>query len=110
VSAEKTISRVRTVRGPLTDYQRFQFAWGIPGNVEAGEDVRVLDLAEHGLDLPTQDFWIFDETTVVQLNFRPDGTLINREKQKDSKLEQYLAWRDIALPPSVPFSEWHAGT
>ena len=110
VAAGKTIARVRTVRRPLTDYQRYQFTYGIPGNIKAGEDVRVLDLTELDLDLPTQDFWLFDETTIVQLNFRPDGTLMNREKPDDSKLEQYLAWRDTALKHSVSFSEWNAGT
>lgn len=109
-AAGKTINRVRTVRRPLTDYQRLQFSWSIPGNVEAGENVHVLDLTELELDLPTQDFWIFDESLVVQLNFRPDGTLINREKQEDSTVDQYIAWRDTALKHSVPFSEWTAGT
>ncbi|HEY0450389.1 DUF6879 family protein [Actinophytocola sp.] len=106
VAAGKTIGRVRTVRRPLTDYQRFQLAWGIPGNIEAGEDIRILDLTDLQLDLPIQDFWLYDETTVVQLNFRPDGTLMDRQKPVDSA--QYLVWRDIAVSHSVPFGEWTA--
>ncbi|WP_020673379.1 DUF6879 family protein [Amycolatopsis nigrescens] len=76
VSAGKSIGRARTVRQPLTDYQRYQLAWGIPGNVEAGEDIRILDLTEDDLGLPDQDFWLFDDSTVVHLNFNPDGTLV----------------------------------
>jgi hypothetical protein len=110
VAAGKSIGRVRTVRRPLTDYQRYQLAWGIPGNIEAGEDIRILDLTDLQLDLPTQDFWLFDETTVVDLNFRPDGTLINVDKLEDPKLEQYLTWRDTALSHAMPFGEWNAGT
>ena len=106
VEAGKTISRVRTVRRPLTDYQRYQFAWIVPGNIEAGEDFRILDLTDLDLDLPTQDFWLFDDTTVVQLNFRPDGTLVDRQKPADSA--QYLVWRDTAVSHSVPFGEWTA--
>ncbi len=100
----KTIGRVRVVRKPLTDYQRYQFAWGIPGNIRAGEDIRVLDLTDQNLDLPNQDFWVFDETTVVHLNYRPDGTQINRELIESPDLGKYLAWRDLAVESSVPFS------
>ncbi|MCP2262486.1 hypothetical protein LX15_006225 [Streptoalloteichus tenebrarius] len=110
VAEGKSIGRVRTVRKPLTDYQRYQLAWGIPGNVEAGEDIRILDLTDLDLDLPTQDFWLFDESVVVDLNFRPDGTLINIERREDADLAQYLKWRDLALAHAVPVSEWNART
>jgi hypothetical protein len=39
VAERRTIGRVRVVRMPLTEYQRYQLAWGIPGNIEAGEDI-----------------------------------------------------------------------
>jgi hypothetical protein len=110
VAAGKTIGRARVVRHPLTEYQRYQLAWGIPGNVEAGEDIRILDLTNLELDLPSQDFWIFDETIVVHLNFRPDGTLINHDRQENPDLKQYLTWRDTALAHAVPLSEWNART
>ncbi|QKW50557.1 DUF6879 family protein [Streptomyces buecherae] len=104
--AGKTIGRVRVVRRPLTDYQRYQFAWGIPGNIEAGEDIRVLDLTDSDMRLPEQDFWLFDEATVVHLNYRPDGTQINRELIEDPDLSIYLAWRDRARESAVPFSAY----
>lgn len=110
VAAGKIIGRVRTVRQPLTDYQRYQLAWGIPGNIEAGEDIRILDLTNLELDLPSQDFWMLDDTVVVHLNFRPDGTLINVDQQENPNLEQYFRWKDIALAHAVPLSEWDART
>lgn len=110
VAAGKTIGRARVVRQPLTEYQRYQLAWGIPGNVEAGEDIRILDLTNLDLDLPSQDFWMFDETIVVHLNFRPDGTLINHDRLENPDLTQYLTWRDTALAHAVPLSEWNART
>lgn len=106
VEAGKEIGRVRTVRTPLTDYQRYQLAWGIPGNVQAGEDIRILDLTEDDLGLPEQDFWLFDDSTVVHLNFNPDGTLLDIEQLDDPDLPKYLAWREIALKHAVPFSEY----
>ncbi|UZJ29369.1 DUF6879 family protein [Streptomyces endophytica] len=108
IKAGKTFGRVRVVRQPLTDYQRYQFAWGIPGNIKAGEDIRVLDLTDRDLDLPDQDFWMFDETTVVHLNYRPDGTQINRELIESPDLKKYLGWRDLALENAVPFGEYRA--
>jgi Family of unknown function (DUF6879) len=107
--AGKTISRVRVVRRPLTTYIRYEFEWGFVYNVKAGEDIRVLDLTDHpGPDLPDHDFWLFDETIVVKLLYRPDGTQIGRELVQDPDLDAYLRWRDAAWQAAVPFSDyWH---
>ena len=107
-AAGRTIGRVRIVRHPLTDYQRYQFAWGIPGNIEAGEDIRVLDTTrdDYGLPLTGRDWWIFDDAKVVNLNFRPDGTQISRELVESPDLAQHLQWRAVAMANSVPFAEY----
>jgi hypothetical protein len=39
--ARKAGKTVRVVRRPLTDYIRYEFAWGFVYNGEAGEDIRV---------------------------------------------------------------------
>jgi hypothetical protein len=106
--AGKTMGRVRVVRRPLTEYQRYQLAWGIPGNIEAGEDIRILDLTDRDLGLPTQDFWFFDDATVVHLNFRPDGTLIDRELIENPDLDQYRRWRDTALACALALTDFIA--
>ncbi|WP_432192014.1 DUF6879 family protein [Streptomyces sp. bgisy027] len=107
VASGRKIGRVRIVRQPLTDYQRYQFAWGIPGNIQAGEDIRVLDVThdDYGLPLSGTDWWMFDETQVVHLNFRLDGTQINRELFAGD-ITPYLEWKRIALAHSVPFFEY----
>ncbi|WP_406000107.1 DUF6879 family protein [Streptomyces sp. NBC_00829] len=64
----------KLVGRPLTDYSRYLFEWAIPGNVEAGEDYRIVDATDREVGVPIQDFWMFDETAVVHLNYRPDGT------------------------------------
>lgn len=91
----------------MTDYQRYQFSWGIPGNIQAGEDIRILDVThdDYGLPLLGTDWWMFDETQVVHLNFRPDGTQINRELFTGD-ITPYLEWKHIALAYSVPFFEY----
>jgi hypothetical protein len=79
-AAGRNMTRAKIVRRPLTPYSRYLFEWCIPGNVAAGEDYRIIDLADRpNPGLPEQDFWLFDETTVVHLNYRPDGTQIDRE-------------------------------
>lgn len=110
VSSGRTIGRVRTVRQPLTEYQRFQLDWAIPGNIEAGEDIRILDLTNLDLDLPSHDFWLFDDSLVVDLNFNTDGTLLNIDQRENPNLSQYREWRDTAMAYSVSLSEWNART
>ncbi|MBB1245759.1 hypothetical protein GL263_19670 [Streptomyces durbertensis] len=110
VGSGRNVGRVRIVRRPLTDYQRYQFAWGIPGNIRAGEDIRVLDVTEddHGLPLNGRDWWMFDETRLVHLNFRPDGAQINRETYSGD-LAPYRTWKQVALQHAVPFEEYVKG-
>ena len=107
VTSRRTIGRVQVVRRPLTDYQRYQFAWGILGNVAAGEGIRILDVTheDYGLPLSGTDWWMFDEERVVHLNYRPDGTQINREMFAGDT-SPYLEWKRISLARSVPFSEY----
>ncbi|MFJ2607518.1 MULTISPECIES: DUF6879 family protein [unclassified Streptomyces] len=105
VAAGRTMARAKVVRRPLTPYSRYLFEWAIPGNVAAGEDYQIVDVTEGAVPgLPEQDFWLFDETTVVHLNYRPDGTQINRELIQNPDIGKYLAWRDLALESAEPFS------
>ena len=106
VAAGKTIQRAKIVRRPLTDYTRYLLSWGVPRNSAAGEDYRILDLTDRSADLPGQDFWLFDDETVMLLDFRSDGTLRGRELADPADLDQYRHWRDRALAEAVPWSEY----
>ncbi|MGP3989148.1 DUF6879 family protein [Streptomyces sp. 3N207] len=102
----KWIGRVRVVSQPLTDYQRYQLSWGIPGNVAAGEHIRILDVTQGDFGLPLgQDWWMFDESRVVHLNYRPDGTQINREVV-EGDIEPYRRWKRAAFEAAIPFAEY----
>ncbi|MEU6733173.1 DUF6879 family protein [Streptomyces physcomitrii] len=103
-AAGRTMTRAKIVVRPLTPYNRYLFDWCIPGNVAAGEDYRIVDLTDRpDPGLPRQDFWLFDEETVVHLNYRDDGTQINRELIRNPDIPSYLAWRDLALENAVAF-------
>ncbi len=105
-SSGKSMGRVRVIRRPLNDYVRYQFHRGIPNNIASGEDIRILDITGLSLDLPDQDFWLFDDATVLHLNFRPDGTLIDREIVKNPDLDIYRTWQKTALEHAVPFEDY----
>ena len=108
--AGKSVRRVRIVSRPLSDYIRYEFEWGFVYNVAAGEDIRVRDLTDQpGPPLPEHDFWLFDETTVVKLLYRPDGTQIGRELVEAPDLDAYLSWRDAVWQAAIPFGDYWPG-
>jgi hypothetical protein len=111
VAGGKTVQRVKLIQRPYTDYTRFTMAWGVPGNVESGEDYRIIDLPAGGTSpLPRQDFWLFDDEQVVCLDFDADGALLGIELIEEPDLDHYRRLRDLGLRLGTPFSDWHAGT
>lgn len=102
----KAVQRVRIVSRPLTDYQRSQFEWGYPGNSEAGEDIRVLDSDDEVVrELPAQDFWLFDDRTVVLMHYQ-DGLQVGRERLVDADPADYVFYKELAMAHSVPFHRY----
>ena len=110
IRAGKTMRRVRVVRQPLTDYTHYEFEWGFVYNVEAGEDIRILDMTGRASPvLPDHDFWMFDETTVVRMLYRDDGTQVGRELVDSPDLDAYRGWRDATWQPATPFRDYWRG-
>jgi len=105
-AAGRSMQRVRVVSRPLSDYVRYEFEWGYEFNVKAGEDIRILDVTNRDVELPDLDFWMFDSTAVVHMNYDETGAVSSRELIENPDLDKYLAWRDLALSESVPFGEY----
>jgi hypothetical protein len=100
------IGRVHIVTQPLSDYLRYEFA-AYRYNVQAGEDVRILDVTDRPNPLAGfGDFWLFDRTKVVAMHYRPDGTQSARELLDGAELDRYRQARDTALSLAVPFAEY----
>ncbi|MGH3824288.1 MAG: DUF6879 family protein [Pseudonocardiaceae bacterium] len=99
------IGRVHVIRRPLTDYLRHEFAV-YRHTVEAGEDVRILDLTDQrDPGLPAQDFWLFDDTAIVCMDYDVDGTQLRRELLEYVDPAPYVAWKRLALEHAEPFTE-----
>ncbi|MFD5392992.1 DUF6879 family protein [Streptomyces sp. NPDC127097] len=72
--------RVHVVTQPLSEYLEFEFSRYYQPHARAGEDIRILDVTNRENPLPeSQDFWMFDRSTVVLMHYESDGTQISRE-------------------------------
>ncbi|HEX3779920.1 MAG TPA: hypothetical protein VHX38_09640 [Pseudonocardiaceae bacterium] len=98
----RTVGRVRMLTDPLTDYLRFELSITPPA-VDAGEDIRLVD--QHvfeSLEIPREDFWIFDDSTVALLHFGGSGVsgaeiIIDPGRVASFRDRQRCAW-DAAVP------------
>lgn len=83
ITAGKVLRRVRIISEPVTDYIRYEWA-GAGCNVEAGEQIKWLPrrLAS-GIAVPANDFWLFDDSTVVFTVFTGEGQVLQRQLTTD---------------------------
>jgi hypothetical protein len=105
----KRFERVRVVDDPLTQGQRFLMA-SARGNIEAGEDIRHLWRADaHTLQLPDEDFWLFDSRTLVTLEFdEHDNTLGVRVTEDPTAVVVACQIRDAAWHGAIPTPQFAA--
>jgi hypothetical protein len=107
VGAGKKMQRVRVVQSSLTEYQRFQLAWGYPANVAAGEDIRILTVeSELPPDIPWQDYWLFDDAIAVILEYDDKGRFLRPVIVED--VTPYRRGASIALTHAEPFESYRA--
>lgn len=109
VSAGRHFQRVHVVTEPLTDYVRFECAWAYRASVRAGEDVRVLPVAEGAWPegVPQCDFWLFDSQHLVCMNYTTDGTMLTPELVTEpEEIVRANAVRDRALHLATAFTEY----
>lgn len=100
--------RVHILRTPLNDYLRFECEWGYKHNGAAGEDIRILDLAERAAPegLTDHDFWLIDDRHAIRMHYDEGGRYLGAEPVGDSQLPKYQRARDAAVAASEPFAAW----
>ena len=73
----------------------------------AGEDIRILDLTSRpDPGLPGLDFWLFDETSVVRMDYDDRGVQLGRELLEGIDPAPYARWQHLALAHAQPYTEY----
>jgi hypothetical protein len=108
-AAGHVFRRVRVMDNPLTDYNRFMI-WSAPRNVEAGEDIRFLAMADgNKLDLPDHDFWVYDSARLVELRFTDDGRVVGYDLFTDlDSVARQEEWINRAFAAATPYADYVA--
>lgn len=105
-------SRVRIIHDPITDYERYACDWGYRLNEQAGELIKVIDLAE--LDPPDEleqapgDWWLRDDDLVVQMHYREDFTFDHGEILGPEHVAAAVAAKKAAWRVAHNFGSWWA--
>lgn len=101
--------RVHVLASPIGPYLRYECEWGYVPNAGAGEDIRILDLAERprpaALDVD-HDFWLIDDRDVIRMHYDADGRFTAAEEAGPGELPRYLSVREAALAAAEPFTAW----
>lgn len=108
-STGRLMQRVRLVSTPLTDYERFELAT-FRDSLVAGEDIRVCYRKSWKLIETTRnphDFWLFDEQTIIMLNYDLEGRFQGTE---DGARSICIRQRHLALEHSIPLADFLART
>lgn len=111
VEAGVTWHRVRVVRGPLTEYERWEREWGYTGQEELGYPTFVLDLSEAAAapELPDYDWWMLDERVVLRFHYDSVGAFLGANTLAEpDEIAEHRRYRDAALAAAVPFPHYWA--
>ncbi|MGH3857431.1 MAG: DUF6879 family protein [Pseudonocardiaceae bacterium] len=99
------------VNGPLTDYQRYGFEWVCPDAAKAGQDIRVLDVAEVPAAAVLRrigDFWVVEGQHVVLVRYDHEDHHLGEVAVEDSSAHGYVAAAEMAWQLATPFTTWWA--
>jgi hypothetical protein len=107
--AGRQMQRVHVVTEPLSDYLRYEID-GYRLIVAAGEDVRILPRSvARELELPGEDFWLFDDGPVARMHYDRHGTFLGAELVEEPEVvARYCQWRDVALQAARPYARYVA--
>lgn len=95
----KTVSRVRVLAEPPTDYQRWMM-WAQPWYDRAHEDVRYIPRRRAAeLRLPLEvDWWLLDDERLILMYFTNAGEVTGKILiTNPGIIARYRDWRDLAV-------------
>lgn len=95
----KTVSRVRILSEPPSDYQRWEM-WAARWHSRAGERIGYMARASaERIGLPLRyDWWLLDDERVITMWFTDAGEISNRELiTEPDTVARFCEWRDLAV-------------
>ncbi|MET8611917.1 DUF6879 family protein [Streptomyces misionensis] len=103
-----SVQRARIVSEPLSPYVRYEYELTSPHNIKAGEDVRWLPRRQaSALALPGNDFWLFDNGSVLFNHFAGDGTMTGEELVTDPAVVRLCASAFVSVwDRAVPHDQY----
>jgi hypothetical protein len=110
--AGRAYRNLHVVNGPLSDYLRYQFEWAYAYNVQYGQDVRILDAAQHpaaDVLFRTGDFWVLEHKHVVLCRYDQDGRPLGWVGVDAAGAAGYIAAAELAWHLASPFTAWWTG-
>ena len=108
----KTVSRVRVLDEPPSDYQRWEL-WAAPWHSRAGERIAYVSRSKAmRAMLPLWlggDWWLLDDERVIRMQFTEDGAVEDRALIDDPGIvARFTGWRDLAVRIATPAEEFAA--
>ncbi len=107
----KRVVRVHVIPKKLTNYLKFEIKTGYLPQLKAGAEIyliyfdKYLDVLES--DFNPNDFWAFDNNTVVKLMYDKQGRFLN-EKLVENRdlLEKYIKLKNTLIKNAIPLNKW----
>ncbi|HJT03896.1 MAG TPA: hypothetical protein VJ757_09750 [Pseudonocardiaceae bacterium] len=96
---------------PINSYLSYACEWGYAYNVQHGQDVRILNVAEHlaaGWMFRTGDYWVVEGQHVVLCRYSPEGAPEGLVEVGADNTAGFIAAGEMAWQLGTPFSEWWA--
>ena len=111
VEAGRSMRRVHIVDLPLSQYMRFEIECCYGDTGRAGEEIRLLErekLPRVVSNAALEDFWLFDDSTVMVNDYDQNGTIFQARISSVPKLVQHYVAIDRQIwELSVPFQEFY---
>lgn len=107
----QTRRNLHVIRQPLSGYLRYAFEWGYAYNVRNGQDVRILDAAEHppaAWMFRTGDYWVVEGQHVVLCRYSCEGVPQGLVEIGAGGAAGFVAAGEMAWQLGTPFTEWWA--
>lgn len=108
VTAGKRWERVHVI-GSISPYVRFELEWGYAENAEAGERICILQAGSQSERdrWPNRDFWLFDDKTVIWMDYDNEGRLVDRIRTTDRRTVQTCQeQRNAMLAAAEPYESF----